>query len=809
MVTRVLRAQVVWRLTRLCLYSVLMVLAGNVLLLSLPQVREALWSFDDGEGGEHRRAVFFVVAFVYWAVTAWYVSRLTLGRAFEQDVVGTPPDDPFTNTVARWLPRVLGLLAIVPIALFMWRLSTPRWLAPVLLAVSVLFLLVVWQRRKWFHVAPSEADLTSPRAAAPATGGPAPQPLGSSYRYFRAISLSGRRFLLLLAVIPLLVLLAIVGWPLDTGRLLGAPALLLLAIGAWLLAGGMVLSYWPRTRNWISLSWVPVLLVLVFAPFNDNHEVDGWARAASAPRAAAALTPDPRPALASHYRRWIGTHAVGEPVYLIAVAGGASRASYWAGVTLGRLEDEARRDGQRFGANIFALSAISGGSVGAAAFVAALKAWPADAPANPPQGIRGALDCFLGRDVLSPVGAMMLFPDALQRLLPAFGLSWRFDRSLGLEQSWAQDWVRSPHAPDHHLPAGAADLRLCPDAVRGENPWMQPLASLHEGAPWLPALLLNTARLEDGQPVVQSNLNLELTASVDLLAPALALRTQRISLVGAVHNSARFPYVSPPGTVHRLDGSVWGHLGDGGYHEPSGAFALHDMVERLQASGCVLRVRQSWWARPDCDPTTAHREAAALAADINAPLPAATSPVVFVLLDNTPANGLDGAQRDLSGAPRFASATAGDAQWPTSRLWLPEVLAPISGLTHALTHSSLLAERRLSELAGPDPHRFIELRLPRYLGRREPSMNWQLDRESRGDMMCATEPPERPTLPVLWVDKLAVDADPRRCGSADGYLPGDPMRAKNLADQALRQHLQRLRSLIQRGESRHAQRAAS
>ena len=62
MAARVLRAQVVWRLTRLCLYSVLMVLAGNVLLLSLPQVREALWSFDDGEGGEHRRAVFFVVA---------------------------------------------------------------------------------------------------------------------------------------------------------------------------------------------------------------------------------------------------------------------------------------------------------------------------------------------------------------------------------------------------------------------------------------------------------------------------------------------------------------------------------------------------------------------------------------------------------------------------------------------------------------------------------------------------------------------------------------------------------------------------
>ena len=87
MAASILKVHVVWRLVWLCLYRVVMVVGGNVMMFMLPQIREGLWAFNDGEGGETRRAWLFVFAFIYWAATAWFVSRLMLGRQFDQGCV--------------------------------------------------------------------------------------------------------------------------------------------------------------------------------------------------------------------------------------------------------------------------------------------------------------------------------------------------------------------------------------------------------------------------------------------------------------------------------------------------------------------------------------------------------------------------------------------------------------------------------------------------------------------------------------------------------------------------------------------------
>jgi hypothetical protein len=55
--------------------------------------------------------------------------------------------------------------------------------------------------------------------------------------------------------------------------------------------------------------------------------------------------------------------------------------------------------------------------------------------------------------------------------------------------------------------------------------------------------------------------------------------------------SARFPYVSPAGTLQKADSDgktrIWGHVVDGGYFENSGAATAYDIFQNLL------------WERPD------------------------------------------------------------------------------------------------------------------------------------------------------------------------------------------------------------------
>jgi hypothetical protein len=53
------------------------------------------------------------------------------------------------------------------------------------------------------------------------------------------------------------------------------------------------------------------------------------------------------------------------------------------------------------------------------------------------------------------------------------------------------------------------------------------------------------------------------------------------TLVAAVHNSARFPYVSPAGRLRTTDGRAGDHLVDGGYFDPSSVETLADLATLL------------------------------------------------------------------------------------------------------------------------------------------------------------------------------------------------------------------------------------
>jgi hypothetical protein len=700
------KLRVLRRMLWLVGFSTLTVLLGNVVLIGVPQARETLLAIDDGSGLESLlRFALFCGAYLYWAFTAWLVARLMVGRRFVRDIVQPPPgSEGFASACACWIPRALGLAATVPLAVVMF-FAYPVYGA-VMAGIAVVFgaFLIFRHRVPWLRD-PHRAEGQS------------------AYRCFDRMSVRARGWLALLFVISWLVFLATWFWPVAAGRAIGAPVLLLVALGAWTLFGSIVLAYWPNRRGWWTWNWAPLALIAIGA-FFDNHRVASPPRDAQAVANAALLAGwrVQRPGLEAHFTRWMLAQAAGEPVYFVAVAGGASRSAYWAAMALGQLEDEARKQGRRFGDNVFLISGISGGSLGAAAFTTTLAAAPAGRAAE-------WLDTMLGRDYLGPVVGMMLYPDLVQRGFPLLERLRPADRSRALEAAWASDWIDT----------GAAF------GITATPWWSEPLTQVYRsaGERRLPSLVLNTVRLDDGQRMLQSNLAFELPEAFDLLGPGFD--TEHLTLAGAVHNSARFPYISPAGRVLRADGTPWGRLGDGGYHEATGAATLADVIERLMQRGLIARDDKG---RPFA---------------CKAP-PACEHPLVVLMLDNQPSLAGPVWQRGADGRPRRVDPTAPAQGWP-----LPEVSAPPMGLVRGWTSNGTRAEWRLSRLAGEAPGRYVELRFvscPLGGGGDQPSMTWHLKKSSR---------------------ELMKRVAAQGCGTAT---------PANEADEALRANLQRLRGWI-------------
>ena len=111
------------------------------------------------------------------------------------------------------------------------------------------------------------------------------------------------------------------------------------------------------------------------------------------------------------------------PLFIVATEGGGIRAAYWTATVLGELQDK----NPTFASHVFAISGVSGGSLGALVFDALL--------AEPnPEKFKGKARDILGQDFLSPALASMLYPDFVQRFLP-FPVP-HFDRARALEMGW-------------------------------------------------------------------------------------------------------------------------------------------------------------------------------------------------------------------------------------------------------------------------------------------------------------------------------------------------------------------------------------
>jgi hypothetical protein len=304
-------------------------------------------------------------------------------------------------------------------------------------------------------------------------------------------------------------------------------------------------------------------------PFHRVRPCDGDC----VPPASAAgfpASPNERPTVATAARAWYEqanaayskAHGQGPvPMLIVATAGGGIRAAYWTAEVLEKLaRDFEMQDGFKDQRGVrpylFAISGVSGGSVGAAAFDAALAERDEYNDENK-KCTAGDEHCplattFLTADFLAPTLASLVFVDAPSSFLPDFG---QVDRGTALERSLE-------NASGGRLTRPFLSLFPFKKHPAAPGP-----------APWRPILLLNATHEETGKRIITGHVLIERNVFIDSL-DALHVLGKDVRASTAAHNSARFFYVSPVGDLGNKHGSVI----DGGYFENYGALSALELA---------------------------------------------------------------------------------------------------------------------------------------------------------------------------------------------------------------------------------------
>ncbi|HEY7236261.1 MAG TPA: hypothetical protein VH539_19025 [Gemmatimonadaceae bacterium] len=387
-----------------------------------------------------------------------------------------------------------------------------------------------------------------------------------------------------IASATLLVLFTVA--PVSAGRSLGPLLLLVTAVANAVFVGSV--TVWVYGRYRVRLVTIGLLLALLFSAWNDNHVVrpidaSTWSRA------------DPRPTIDAHLDQWLRARSpapgnTSVPVILVAAAGGGLRAAYWTATALAAAQDR----NPEFVRHVFAISGVSGGSLGAAVFTALAHDAPDSSAARrlecaqdvehtrgatrSPGAYSSCVRSLLGDDYLSPVLAKLVAPDLAQRFFPIAIDA--LDRSSALEGSWEASYATRVGAPTF-----------------ANGLWK--LTSDSASRLRLPLLLLNSTHVESGRRYIAMPVRTDLgpgahNGSTDRTfadaVDVLGLLGGDLRFATAVHNSARFTFVSPAGRLDRGDGVEYGHVVDGGYFENSGLATLREIHHLLSSRSGVRSV---------------------------------------------------------------------------------------------------------------------------------------------------------------------------------------------------------------------------
>lgn len=553
----------------LCGFATVTLLVAAFAFIFNDQGQDLLRILSDPTGSMAQRSpsVAAFLSAIAWSLSTWYTSRLLTIRKLPGFHLPTR----VSARIREWVPRILGALAPLVLALGFLRLGAMAQ-AAVYVVLSVVLLIFYWKRRKWF-----------PKATGSLKAG----------MHLVELPLTSRIIVGVAIALSFLMLMLFVAAPVSPARLLGTEAVFVLAATSIVLFGSIVLNYLPLSNGYPGLLPAVLIWSVGCSIVNDNHPIRTAIPQDGVHTAWSRDTP------AIHFSRWLEKARAGEasisasqpkpryPVFIVAAAGGGIRAAYWAAAVLGSAAQKvAEQNGDDLSAwrhHLYALSGVSGGSLGTTVHVAELQQH------IPASKLLSQASGMLGEDHLSPVVAFMSYPDLLQRFVP-YPLT-SFDRARALETSWEA-------SGDEYL---------------GKQLFSNSFRNLWSGAAYdLPALLLNSTRVETGQRVIVSNLVIpggstlqprkgepqEFLDAVDLIGLTSQVASANgsegaqgklaafrslddIRLSSAIHLSARFTYVSPAARVERVDGSLWGRLVDGGYFENSGAATAADLIRYI------------------------------------------------------------------------------------------------------------------------------------------------------------------------------------------------------------------------------------
>ena len=522
-------------------FSLLAIVVVALALLVSDQGRDVMRALaEDREDGWWFRILMLVVATNLLAYAIWFWSRHLLRYRPHE----TEPCDPTMGLVdefprwTKWLPRIFGLLVFVVIIIAFPRGVgvTARANIPVrmwwIIAWLVLSAIVYWAfvvgRRKL--IGPEVRKSVST--------------WGSLDRITRIVLLIS--FVLEVALFIWATAAPVSWW------VLGVAAVLVLTIAVWIPLGSYLVAVGEAYR-------VPILTFIVLwglaisrCQFVDNHEIRTLGNVPQ------------RQSLDEAFRAWhdrvskLPRNAGREiPAIIVATEGGGIRAAYWTAAVLSSLHDQV----PGFSEHCFAISGVSGGSVGAAVYEALLVRRAENPGVTTPMHTEARE--VLEFDALSGTLAAMAQPDLLQRFLP-FGFP---DRARALETGWEYGWR---HAFEKEN--GGGDIMA------------RPFVATMQKYPQLPLLLMNGTLVESGDRIVTSDVVLHRSLNFRNAFDSLSRIQREVRMSTAALLSARFPYVTPVGTIQDPGtGDSRGRIADGGYYEVSGAATAEDLANFVWA----------------------------------------------------------------------------------------------------------------------------------------------------------------------------------------------------------------------------------
>lgn len=550
--------------------SIIVLALGFIVLVVLPQGKDAVLGLS--EASFFDRVIFSLVSLV-WALQIWYWARVSYiirdfhlskrSRAILDD--GEQGGESFYPMwVKKFVPRGLGLLAFIVVMMSLFSMAiyadnTALWRqGQIFIVLTFLFLIFIIYRRPLFNLPALKDVLAEINEKCRAENREAvfsdlPKRVKITVYILSAFSLT---YVTLIIIDP------------HTFTFANGASVALACFSAWVPIGSWILFHSYKWR--FPLFTILIILAVFFAMFNDNHlvrvmenvkpvqqcldhRVDEFLKKYPSVNEGSKETSDV-------------TRTQEQPLVIVATEGGGIRAAYWTSVVLGAVQD---KDGD-FSKHIFAISSVSGGSLGAAVFTALVK----EHQTNPRESFFKDAGEVLKADFLSPTVGAMLTGDLLQRIIP-FPIKY-FSRGLALEKAFEYAWhdaIKSHRFSEAFTGLWQGDEKSCN----------------------IPSLLLNGTHVESGKRLIASNIHfshLSHLLDAEDIYDYLWENTNKdreMRLSTAVNNSCRFTYVSPAGTLN--DGT---HVVDGGYFDNSGGSTalevLSFILDRLKENPRRLKI---------------------------------------------------------------------------------------------------------------------------------------------------------------------------------------------------------------------------